>query len=760
MKPEDKHMHHEPSSKDSEAGGHGHDMHDHETHDHSMHGHDMHDPAMDDHTMHENSTHGDAVPEKTRVVEPAGHAQEQHAGHAAAMGAKGDAEHADHGAEHADHTGHENLFRRKFWVSLILSIPVILYSMGLQMMTGLKMPEFPGSEWIAPVFAVVVFFYGGLPFLQMAVPEIKNRQPGMMTLISLAISVAFIYSVASLFLPGQADFFWELVTLIDIMLLGHWIEMRSVRQASGALNALAKLMPDTAERILPDGSTETVRVNQLRTGDRLLVRPGASIPADGEIIDGESSINEAMITGESTPLDKAVGARVIGGSINGDGSLRVQVTATGDQTALAGIMRLVEQAQQSKSRTQILADKAAGWLFYIALGVAAITAVAWIIATGFNISVIERVATVLVIACPHALGLAVPLVVSITTAMGAANGILVRDRLALEKMRLIDTVLFDKTGTLTEGKFGVVGVAAADGFKEDEVLALAAAVEGDSEHTIARGIRESAEKRGLTLPEVRGFEAIKGRGAQAHSSEHMLYVGGPRLLELLKTSLPAPLAQFETQASAKGQSVVHLLQSNHDGSSPQAVASFALADVIRSESRQAVEKLHEMGVQVAMLTGDSQAVAKAVADELGIDTYFAEVLPEHKDAKVSELQGQGRKVAMVGDGVNDAPALTRADVGIAVGSGTDVAVESAGIILVRNNPLDVVKIIKLSQNSYNKMIQNLVWAAGYNVVALPLAAGVLAPIGILLSPAVGAILMSLSTVIVAINAQLLRRNAL
>src|SRR3972149_6924277 len=333
---------------------------------------------MNHHTMHENSTHGDAVPEKTRVVEPAGHAQEQHAGHAAAMGAKGDAEHADHGAEHADHTGHENLFRRKFWVSLILSIPVILYSMGL------KMPEFPGSEWIAPVFAVVVFFYGGLPFLQMAVPEIKNRQPGMMTLISLAISVAFIYSVASLFLPGQADFFWELVTLIDIMPLGHWIEMRSVRQASGALNALAKLMPDTAELILPDGSTETVRVNQLRTGDRLLVRPGASIPADGEIIDGESSINEAMITGESKPLDKEGGARVIGGSINGDGSLRGEVTATGDQTALAGIMRLGGQAQQSQNRPQIPADKAAGWLFYIALGVAGITAVAWIIATGWR----------------------------------------------------------------------------------------------------------------------------------------------------------------------------------------------------------------------------------------------------------------------------------------------------------------------------------------------------------------------------------------
>jgi len=685
-------------------------------------------------------------------MEDSGHSM--HAGHGESD------EHAGHEASHADHTGHEQMFRRKFWVSLLLSIPVILFSVGLKMMLGISIPVFPGSQWIAPIFSVIVFLYGGLPFLKMAVPELKNRQPGMMTLISLAISVAFIYSVATLFLPGQMDFFWELVTLIDIMLLGHWIEMRSVRQASGALNALAKLMPDTAERIRDDGSTETVPASQLRSGDRILVRPGASIPADGEVIDGESAVNEAMITGESKPVHKAPGARVIGGAINGDGSLRVQVTATGDQTALAGIMRLVEQAQQSKSRTQILADRAAGWLFYVALGTAAITAVAWIIATGFNIGVIERVATVLVIACPHALGLAVPLVVAITTAIGASNGILVRDRLALEKMRLVDLVLFDKTGTLTEGRFGVVGVEVADGQNEDEALALAAAVEGDSEHTIARGIRDSAEKRGLALPEVHGFEAIKGRGALAHNSSHMLYVGGPRLLELLNTHLSERLDRFEHEASARGQSVVHLIQTSHDGSQPEVVASFALADVIRPESREAITRLQEMKVQVAMLTGDSQAVAKAVAEELGIKIFFAEVLPDQKDAKVSELQRQGRRVAMVGDGVNDAPALTRADVGIAIGSGTDVAVESAGIILVRNNPLDVVKIIALSRASYRKMIQNLIWAAGYNVVALPLAAGVLAPIGILLSPAVGAILMSLSTVIVAINAQLLRKTTL
>lgn len=669
-------------------------------------------------------------------------------------------DHAGHGAAHTDHAGHEQMFRRKFWISLILSIPVILYSMGLQMMLGISLPAFPGSQWLAPIFSVIVFFYGGLPFLKMAIPELKNRQPGMMTLISLAISVSFIYSLATLLLPGQTDFFWELVTLIDIMLLGHWIEMRSVRQASGALDALAKLMPDKAERLLSDGSTEIVAADQLQNGDHLLARPGASIPADGKVTEGESSVNESMITGESKPVRKVTGARVIGGSINGDGSLRIEVTATGDQTALAGIMKLVEQAQQSKSRTQILADRASGWLFYIALAVAGLTGVAWTIAIGFNVAVIERVATVLVIACPHALGLAIPLVVAITTSIGAANGILIRERAALEKMRSVDMVLFDKTGTLTEGRFGVVEMLAIDGQDADESLALAAAVEGDSEHTIARGMRDSAEKRGLTLPKVSDFEAIQGRGAKAQSDSHMLYVGGPRLLEMLKIKLPKSLEEFERKSSEKGQSVVHLIQASRNGDKPESVASFALSDVIRPESRAAIAKLREMGVQVSMLTGDSQAVAKAVADELGIETYFAEVLPDQKDAKVNELQSQGRRVAMVGDGVNDAPALTRADVGIAIGSGTDVAVESAGIILIHSNPLDVVKIIALSRASYRKMIQNLVWAAGYNVVALPLAAGVLAPIGFLLSPAVGAILMSLSTVVVAINAQLLRKTTL
>jgi Cu2+-exporting ATPase len=657
----------------------------------------------------------------------------------------------EHQGAHVDHHGHEQMFRRKFWISLVLSIPVLVFSPTIQGWLGFSLPPFPFSAWITPVFAVIVFLYGGTPFLQMAVPELKNRQPGMMTLISLAISVAFLYSLAALFLPGSTTFFWELVTLIDVMLLGHWLEMRSIRQASGALNELARLMPDTAERLGPSGETETVPVSELHNGDRVLVRPGAAVPADGEILQGESSVNESMITGESKPVDKQPGDPVIAGTLNGDGSLRVKVTATGDETALAGIMRLVSEAQQSKSQTQLLADRAAGWLFYIALGTAALTALGWVIAVGFQVEVIARVATVLVIACPHALGLAIPLVVAITTAKGAQNGILVRDRLALEQARQLDMVIFDKTGTLTRGEFGVVGLQGTAGWEAERALGLAAAIEGDSEHTIARGLRQAAAERGLELPPVTGFEALKGRGVQASYEGKPVHLGGPRLLEQLSLELPEALAGFASQASAKGQSVVHLVVDQ------QAVASFALADVIRPESKPAIAALHQMGVQVAMLTGDSAAVAQAVAGELGIDTYFAEVLPQDKDQKVAELQQQGQRVAMVGDGVNDAPALTRADVGIAIGSGTDVAVESAGIILVNSNPLDVVKVFRLSRASYRKMQENLAWATGYNVIALPLAAGVLAPWGILLSPAVGAFLMSLSTIIVAANAQLLRR---
>lgn len=659
-------------------------------------------------------------------------------------------QHHDH-KSHVDHTGHEEMFRKRFWICLILSIPVLLYSEAIQQWLGFTMPVFTGSDLIVPGFSIIIFIYGGGPFLSMAVPEIRNRQPGMMTLISLAISVAFIYSMAVvLYLPGD-PFFWELVTLVTIMLLGHWMEMRSVRQASGALQELAKLMPDTAERIQPDGDREEVPVDKLRKGDLVLIRPGGSIPADGEVEEGESDVNESMITGESVPVKKSSGDEVIGGTINGDGSLRVKVTRTGDETTLAGIMRLVDQAQQSKSRTQILADRAAGWLFYIALLVATTTAIVWTALVGFDNFVVARVATVLVIACPHALGLAVPLVVAITTTIGANNGILVRDRLALELSRQLDVVVFDKTGTLTRGEFGVVEVSPIEGWNEEDALALAAAVEGDSEHTIARGFKTTAEERGLELPQVDEFEAIKGRGVKARHNGEVVHVGGPQLLEMLEVDLPDDLARFERQASNRGQSVVNLVKNG------KIVAGFALADVIRDESWKVVDEIHKMDMEVAMLTGDSEAVAKAVSEELGIDQYFAQVLPEHKEEKVKELQAQGKRVAMVGDGVNDAPALIRADVGIAIGSGTDVAIESAGIILVRNNPLDVVSVIALSRASYRKMIENLVWATGYNVIALPLAAGILAPYDIILSPAVGAVLMSASTVIVAINAQFLRR---
>ncbi|MFM8320502.1 MAG: copper-translocating P-type ATPase [Chloroflexota bacterium] len=724
---------------------------------------------MQEHGPHQHGEHAaHAAPGQPDAPgHPAAHDQHAAPGRPAAHGEQ--AAHGEHAA-HTDHTGHEQLFRRRFWISLLLSVPVLLYSPMLQQLLGFRMPAFPGSAWIEPLFSVIIFFYGGLPFLQMAVPELRSRKPGMMTLISLAICVAFAYSLWALLLPGgmamngadkavpaagaaaeaQMGFFWELVTLIDIMLLGHWLEMRSVRQASGALNELAKLMPDAAERLLPDGRLETVAVSMLRPGDLLLVRPGAAVPADGEVVEGASEVNEAMLTGESKPVHKAPGGRVIAGTLNGDGSLRVRVAAVGRDTALAGIMRLVDEAQRSKSGAQLLADRAAGWLFYIALGVALLTAIAWTWAVGFNVQTVARVATVLVIACPHALGLAIPLVVAITTGLGAGQGILVRSRLALEEARRVDMVIFDKTGTLTEGRFGVTAMAVVPEWEEDAALALAAAIEGDSEHTIARGIRSRAAERRLALPQVSGFEALKGRGVQALWQGRTVAVGGPRLLESLATGLTEPLASFAQLAGRRGQSVVYLLV---DGTP---VAALALADVVRPESHQAVRRLHELGVEVAMLTGDSQAVARAVAEELGIDTWFAEVLPEHKDQKVAELQRQGRRVAMVGDGVNDAPALARADIGIAIGSGTDAAVESAGIILARSSPLDVVRTIELSRAGYRKMIQNLAWATGYNVVALPLAAGVLAPWGILLSPAAGAVLMSLSTIVVAVNAQLLR----
>ncbi|HUT21589.1 MAG TPA: heavy metal translocating P-type ATPase, partial [Anaerolineae bacterium] len=530
-----------------------------------------------------------------------GHSQHEHEGHTAqqhgehqqrtGQGHQGHEGHSANGGDHqrhTDHSGHEQMFRRRFWISLLLSIPVLVFSPALQDFLGYTAPQFPGSQWVTPLFSAIVFVYGGIPFLRMAIPELRNRQPGMMTLISMAILVAFGYSLATLFVRVGKSFFWELVTLIDVMLLGHWIEMRSVRQASGALDELAKLMPDTAERIRDDGQVEEVPISELKQGDRVLVRPGASVPADGEVEEGDSSVNEAMITGESKPVDKEPGDEVIGGTINGDGSLRVRVTATGEDTALAGIMRMVKEAQQSKSETQVLADRAAGWLFYVALGVAVITAIAWLIAVGFEVDVVARVATVLVIACPHALGLAVPLVVAITTAMGAQNGILVRDRLALEEARQIDVVMFDKTGTLTEGQSGVASIAPVEGWTEEDALALAAAVEADSEHTLARGIRRAAEVRGVEVPRVSDFEALKGRGVRAQRDGSTLHVGGPNLLEHLEVERPQSLDAFVQQAQGKGQTVVYLLQDH------QVVSAFAMADLIRPESRQAVDRLKEM----------------------------------------------------------------------------------------------------------------------------------------------------------------------
>jgi Cu2+-exporting ATPase len=649
------------------------------------------------------------------------------------------------------HEGHATLMRDRFWLSLVLTIPLLLYSEMIQTWFRFTPPQFPGSQLIPPVFATLIFIFGGLVFLNMARHELMQRQPGMMTLISLAITTAYVYSTGVfLFGSGEEGFFWELATLIDVMLLGHWIEMRSVGQAQGALRELAKLLPDQAERILPSGDTETVTVSQLRVGDRVLVRPGGSIPADGQVIDGSSDVNEAMITGESMPLKKRVGDHVIGGTVNQSGALRLEITRVGEGTALAGIMRLVQEAQQSKSRAQTLAQRAAFYLTLIAIAAGVITLIAWWVFTKDVPLAVRSTVTVLVIACPHALGLAVPLVVSMSTTLSARNGLLIRQRMALENAKDLTTVIFDKTGTLTKGEQGVVALA-TNGISEDEALRITAGVEGDSEHIIAQAIRAKAQQRGVQLAPAAEFESLAGRGVKAGVDGTVYYVGGPRLLEQQGWQVPDALKAAKENAENAGQTVVYLAKDS------RVLALFALADVIREESCTAVRQLHDLGLKVAMLTGDSEAVARAVTKELAIDTYFAEVLPEHKADKVRQLQQEGGKVAMVGDGVNDAPALVTADVGIAIGAGTDVAIESAGIILVRSNPLDIVKIIRLSRATYRKMVQNLLWATGYNVVAIPLAMGILAPFGIVLAPAVGAALMSASTVIVAINAQLLRR---
>jgi Cu2+-exporting ATPase len=660
----------------------------------------------------------------------------------------GKGEKQNHGGEHS---GHEEMFRKKFWLSFILSLPVLAFSETVQNWLSFSIPNFPFSSWIVPSFSIIVFIIGGLPFFRMAKGELKEKQPGMMTLISMALAVAFLYSIAATIFDLGQSFYWELVTLIDVMLLGHWIEMRSVRQASGALQELSKLIPDTAERIIENGEVETVEVSRLEKGDLVLIRPGASTPADGEVIKGQSTMNESMITGESKPVPKDVGDKVVSGTINGDGSLTVKIKAVGNETVLAGIMRLVEEAQKSKSKTQILADKAAGWLFFVAIGAALITAIVWLIAIGWDVAVLNRVVSVLVIACPHALGLAIPLVVAISTSIGAKNGILIRDRVALESSRNLDTIVFDKTGTLTEGVFALVEMISQDDYEMDLALVKAAALERDSEHPIAKAIREKAREKRLAIPEISDFTAIKGKGVKGIIDGQEWFVGSPKLFEEKNLKLDGKIESFLKASNEKGYTIVFLMTED------QVLAAFAMADQIREAAYETVEKLQKHGYEVAMITGDNKAVAKTVANELGIKNYFAEVLPENKDQKIRALQDQGKRVAMVGDGVNDAPALARADVGIAIGSGTDVAIESAGIILVDNDPRDILRIIELSGATYQKMVQNLLWATGYNVIALPLAAGVLAPFGILLPPAIGALIMSLSTVIVAINAQLLNR---
>jgi len=676
------------------------------------------------------------------------HAGHDHASHGTHTAHAAHVGHAAHGHDaHADHSVAS--FRDRFWISLLLTLPTVVFGHMLAELTAYQPPHFAGSEWIAPLFGTLVFIYGGRVFLQGAWGELRARQPGMMTLIALAITVAFAFSIAVLLgFPGMP--LWEeLATLITIMLLGHWLEMRSIEQASGALDALAKLLPATATRVTASG-IEDVPLETLQEGDIVLVRPGAQVPADGTVIEGESSVNESMITGESRPVHKRVDDEVIAGTVNGNGSLRVRVTGTGDATALAGIMRLVSEAQSSRSRAQALADRAAFWLTIIAVLAAILTFLAWSLAGAAPGFTIERVVTVLVIACPHALGLAIPLVVAISTTLGARGGLLVRDRRGLEEARNLDAVVFDKTGTLTLGEHRVIEIV-TDELDQDEALRVAAAVESDSEHPVARAILTSAMERELAVPGSQDFRALPGHGVEAQVDGRTWRVGGPNLLRQLGVAPPPLIADAADRFAERGQSSVYLI----DDTEVRAV--FAIADQVRPESIEAVRRLHGEGIEVVMLTGDSRTVATSVAEQLGIDTVYAEVLPEEKADRIRELQSSGKRVAMVGDGVNDAPALVAADVGIAIGAGTDVAVEAGDVVLVRSDPRDVARIVRLSKVTYRKMIQNLWWAAGYNIVAIPLAAGVLARQGILLHPAVGAVLMSLSTVIVALNAQLLRR---
>lgn len=668
------------------------------------------------------------------------------------------AHHSHHDAheEHSHHAHHAMMvedFKRRFFVSIVVTIPILLLSPMIQDWLGLTL-GFQGSVWVLMLLSTFIYIYGGWPFLSGMVDEFRKKTPGMMTLVALAISVAFFYSAAVVLgLTGKL-FFWETATLIDLMLLGHWIEMRSVMGASRALEELARLMPAEAHLVKEDGSIEDVPLSQLMTGNTVLVKSSEKIPADGLVIGGNSSVNESMLTGESQLVQKIAGASVIAGSINSLGTLTIEVQKTGKESYLNQVIDLVRTAQQSKSKTQDLANRAAFYLTIVAVTVGVITFIAWLFFAGETLTfAIERAVTVMVIACPHALGLAIPLVVAVSTSISARRGLLIRNRTAFEQARNLDTIVFDKTGTLTEGRFGVTDVLQFTDISEEDLLRLAAAVEKGSEHPIAAGVLHSAKERDITVPSAHNFEAITGKGVQAEVEGHLIRILSPGALEREGLLLPEHAAD---ELGRQGKTVVYIARS--DVRNTQVIGALALADVIRASSKEAIKTLHALGVEAVMLTGDKQEVADYVAKELGLDRVIAEVLPEEKSVHIKKLQEEGRRVAMTGDGVNDAPALATADVGIAIGAGTDVAIETADIVLVDSDPRDAVRVIELAKATYSKMVQNLWYAAGYNIIAIPLAAGVLAPWGIILSPAMGAVLMSLSTVVVAINARFLRVN--
>lgn len=721
-------MHHDHGTPDAASTGHEHDLDDAAL--------PSEKPGLKQQELRDASEEG---PHGSHRGGTRGAVEQAHRGH----GGRGPA----HGMPGHDH--HAMMvedFKKRFWVSLALTFPILALSPMIQRFIGLEGAlAFPGDLFLLWALSSAVFFYGGWPFLKGIYKEVRGGRPGMMTLISIAITTAYVYSSAVVFGLEGTIFFWELATLIDVMLVGHWIEMRSVMGASKALEELARLMPSEAHKVGPDGSVVDVPVEDLVHGDRILVKPGEKIPADGSVVEGQTSVNESMLTGESVPISKAVGDEVIGGAINGEGSITVEVQKTGDEGFLSQVIELVRQAQESKSRTQDLANRAALWLTIVALGGGALTLLVWTVFLGQDFAfAIERMVTVMVIACPHALGLAVPLVVAVSTSLAAGNGLLIRDRTAFEAARNLEAIIFDKTGTLTEGRFGITDTLIFDpGLSEEELLRLAAAVEARSEHPIAQGIAGAVER----APDVENFSAIPGKGAEGRVEGREVKVVSPGYVRASGMAIEDP--RYE-QLSEQGKTVVFVLL---DG---QLAGAIALADVIRPESRQAIAALKEMGVRTMMLTGDNQKVANWVAKEIGLDEVFAEVLPQQKAEKVKEVQSRGLSVAMTGDGVNDAPALAQADVGIAVGAGTDVAIETADVVLVRSSPLDVTAVVKLSRATYRKMIQNLWWAAGYNIVAIPLAAGVLYSLGILLGPAIGAVFMSASTVIVSINARFLK----